>query len=94
MKNLPIDKNGNRLYPIARWETHQHVFANYCDRTANQYYDTNSDEDYDKWQRAQELWSIFDAGVRRDGMVYVKYSVYLEMKNIIGGYAHRHGGSV
>lgn len=84
-----------KMYPVASWERNQHVFYNLCDRMANAYYDSNSEEDYDRWQEAQRLCGAFDCGPQdANGVVYAEYEDYKAMKDFIGGYAYRHGGRV
>lgn len=91
-----------KMYPVGRWETYQHVFYNANDRAMNAVYDAKehgSAEQLDKaieWNdRVSDLLGKFDCGPRdRSGIVYAEYNDYKVMKDIIGGYAYRHGGVV
>lgn len=91
-----------KMYPVGRWETYQHVFYNAHDRAINALHDARehgSVEQLDKaieWsERVADLLGKFDCGPRdKNGIVYAEYRDYKVMKDIIGGYAYRHGGTV
>lgn len=108
-KNLEVAKtkdyqvlNKTKLYPVGNWYKYQHVFYNAHDRAMNALYDmqqSGTAEQLDKaieWsERVEDLLGKFDCGPRdRSGMVYAEYKDYKAMKDIIGGYAYRHGGTV
>lgn len=87
-------ETGKKLYPVANWYNNQHVFYNYDDIMANKWYDTETDEAYDKWQEAQKLLEKFDSNPQVNGIVYAEHEDYKKMKDIIGAYAWRHNGRV
>ena len=108
-KNLSICKdrgyeviNKTKLYPVGRWETYQHVFYNAHDRAMNAIYDAEQSGTIEQLNEAIEWNEIvndllckFDYGFKdANGMVYMEYKDYKVAKDIIGGYAYRHGGTV
>lgn len=93
----------SKLYPVGNWNIYQHVFYNAVDRAWNSIYDLQEEkatnEELDKayaWlDTVEDMLNKFDSGCKdENGMVYVEYSDYNIMKNIIGSYAIRHGGRV
>lgn len=108
-KNLSIcSKCGYRvikdvkLYPVASWLKTQHVFYNEVDRAENALHDAfenGTEEQFDKASeyrdRVTELRDRFDCMPRDDKqIVYMEYEDYKLAKDIIGGYAWRHNGTV
>ena len=108
-KNLSICKdrgyqvlNKTKLYPVGRWEKYQHVFYNAHDRAMNAMYDAEESGNAEQLSKAIEwneivndLLDKFDCGFQdTNGMVYMEYKDYKVAKDIIGGYAWRHNGTV
>ena len=108
-KNLSICKDRcyevikkTKLYPVGRWETYQHVFYNAHDRAMNAMYDAEQSGTAEQLSKAIEwnekvndLLGKFDFGFQdANGMVYMEYKDYKVAKDIIGGYAWRHNGTV
>ena len=108
-KNLSICKDRGyevikktKLYPVGKWETYQHVFYNAHDRAMNAMYDaeeSGNEEQLSKaidWnEKVNDLLDKFDCGFQDvNGMVYMEYKDYKVAKDIIGGYAFRHNGTV
>ena len=108
-RNLEVAKtkgyqvlNKTKLYPVGRWETYQHVFYNAHDRAMIAMYDAEESGNAEQLSRAidwneivNDLLGKFDCGPRdNNGMVYMEYKDYKVAKDIIGGYAYRHGGTV
>ena len=108
-RNLEVAKargyqvlNKTKLYPVGNWYKYQHVLYNAHDRAMNAMYDAEQSgtaEQLDKaieWnERVEDLLGKFDCGIQDStGMVYMEYKDYKETKDIIGGYAYRHGGTV
>ena len=108
-KNLSICKDRGyevikktKLYPVGRWETYQHVFYNAHDRVMNAIYDAEESGNEEQLSKAIEwneivndLLDKFDCGFQdANGMVYMEYKDYKVVKDIIGGYAWRHNGTV
>lgn len=89
-----IIKNGKKYYPVGKWHKYQHVFYNYEDRCANEWYETDSDEAYEKFEKSQDILNKWETNPQRDGIVYALYNDYKLMKDIIGGYMWRHNGVV
>lgn len=91
-----ITKNGKKLYPIGKFTTYQHVFYNYNDRMYNKMYDEeHSEEACEAYDESERLLDVFNTNPQdANGIVYVEYNDYKVMKDIIGGYAVRHGGRV
>ena len=98
--NLLRTKDGKKLYPVGNWYKYQHVFYNYYDICAVDYYEAqrnNSpdvDKKYEKFELAGELINKWDFGPQKNGMVFAEYKDYAIMKDVIGGYMWRHGGYV
>lgn len=78
---------GVKYYPVGSWEANQHKFYNRSDVCANRYYETLSDEDFEAWQEAQDLLSLFDWCPRKGDMVYAKWEDYKRLKGIIQWYS-------
>ena len=108
-KNLSICKDRGyevikktKLYPVGRWETYQHVFYNAHDRAMNAIYDAEEQGNEEQLSKAidwneivNDLLDKFDCGFQdANGMVYMEYKDYKVAKDIIGGYAWRHNGTV
>ena len=108
-KNLSICKDQGyevikktKLYPVGRWEKYQHVFYNAHDRAMNAVYDAEESGNAEQLSKAIEwneivndLLDKFDCGFQdANGMVYMEYKDYKVAKDIIGGYAWRHNGTV
>lgn len=93
---------GKKLYPVGKFTTYQHVFYNASDRAFNAFCDateTGTTEEFERasaWRdRVDELLDKFNSNPQdKNGIVYALYEDYKDMKNIIGGYAYRHGGCV
>ena len=91
-----------KLYPVGRWETYQHVFYNAHDRAMNAIYDAEESGNEEQLSKAidwneivNDLLDKFDYGFQdANGMVYMEYKDYKVAKDIIGGYAWRHNGTV
>lgn len=89
-----------KMYPVGRWDKYQHVFYNATDRAWNSLHDAeDSGEGFDEaeeWlERCEELQGKWDCNPQdANGIVYALYKDYKDMKDIIGGYAYRHGGRV
>jgi len=99
MKELRDKKTGKKMYPVGKWITYQHVFYNANDRAWNALHDAEEKggdvEHAASWlERVQELLGKWDSNPQVDGIVYALYEDYKTMKDIIGGYAERHGGFV
>ena len=100
-KGYKVIKN-KKLYPIGNFNKYQHVFYNEVDRAWNRIYDIEEgksnedmDEAYEWLEKCQEAQGKFDFGPQDvNGVVYVEYEDYKFMKDVIGGYAYRHGGIV
>ena len=108
-KNLSICKDRGyevikktKLYPVGNWYKYQHVLYNAHDRAMNAMYDAEQSgtaEQLDKaieWnEKVEDLLSKFDCGFQdANGMVYMEYKDYKVVKDIIGGYAYRHNGTI
>ena len=108
-KNLSICKDRGyevikktKLYPVGRWETYQHVFYNAHDRAMIAMYDAEESGNAEQlsksidWnEKVNDLLDKFDCGFQdANGMVYMEYKDYKVAKDIIGGYAWRHNGTV
>lgn len=108
-KNLSICKDRGyevikktKLYPVGNWYKYQHVLYNAHDRAMNAMHDAEQSgtaEQLDKaieWnERVEDLLGKFDCGFQdANGMVYMEYKDYKVVKDIIGGYAWRHNGTV
>lgn len=108
-KNLSICKDRGyevvkktKLYPVASWLKTQHVFYNAVDRAENALHDAfenGTEEQFDKASeyrdRVTELCGKFDCMPRDENqVVYMEYNDYRLAKDIIGGYAWRHNGTV
>ena len=108
-RNLEVAKtkgyqvlNKTKLYPVGRWEKYQHVFYNAHDRAMNAIYDAEESGNTEQLSKAIEwneivndLLDKFDCGFQdANGMVYMEYKDYKVAKDIIGGYAWRHNGTV
>ena len=91
-----------KLYPVGRWETYQHVFYNAHDRAMNAIYDAEESGNAEQLSKAidwneivNDLLCKFDYGFQdANGIVYMEYEDYKVAKDIIGGYAWRHNGTV
>ena len=98
MKEVVDKKTGKKMYTVGRWITYQHVFYNAIDRANIAVYDAQTGDEMDKaldWlDRVEDLLSKWDFNPRVNGIVYAIYEDYKTMKDIIGGYAWRHGGTV
>lgn len=108
-KNLSICKDRGyevikktKLYPVGNWYKYQHVLYNAHDRAMNAMHDAEQSgtaEHLDKaieWnEKVNDLLGKFDCGFQdANGMVYMEYKDYKVVKDIIGGYAWRHNGTV
>lgn len=108
-KNLSICKDRGyevikktKLYPVGNWYKYQHVLYNAHDRAMNAMHDAEQSgtaEQLDKaieWnEKVNDLLGKFDCGFQdANGMVYMEYKDYKVVKDIIGGYAWRHNGTV
>ena len=93
---------GKKYYPVANWYKCQHVFYNAVDRAWNRVYDARDngsieeEEKAEEWlEKCEDLLQKFDCNPKdARGIVYALYEDYKIMKDIIGGYAFRHGGYV
>ena len=108
-RNLEVAKtkgykvlNKTKLYPVGRWETYQHVLYNAHDRAMIAMHDAEESGNAEQLSKAidwneivNDLLDKFDCGPRdNNGMVYMEYKDYKVVKDIIGGYAWRHNGTV
>lgn len=108
-RNLEVAKtkgykvlNKTKLYPVGRWETYQHVLYNAHDRAMIAMYDAEESGNAEQLSKAidwneivNDLLDKFDCGPRdNNDMVYMEYKDYKVVKDIIGGYAWRHNGTV
>ena len=108
-KNLEVAKargyqvlNKTKLYPVGNWYKYQHVFYNAHDRAMNAIYDAEESGNTEQLSKAIEwneivndLLDKFDCGFQdANCMVYMEYKDYKVAKDIIGGYAWRHNGTV
>lgn len=108
-KNLSICKDRGyevikktKLYPVGNWYKYQHVFYNAHDRAMNAMYDAEQSGTIEQLNKAiewnekvEDLLGKFDCGFQdANGMVYMEYKDYKVAKDIIGGYAWRHNGTV
>lgn len=91
------------MYPIGHFLKYQHVFYNAVDRAWNRVYDLREqnapigkiDSATDWAYKVEDLLDKFNRNPQdKNGIVYVLYEDYKVMKDIIGGYAYRHGGTV
>lgn len=96
-----ITREGITYYPVGRWETYQHVFYNANDRAILALYDAEESGDVDAMEKADDWMEIvqrmltkWNFNPRVSGIVYAEYKDYKVMKDIIGSYAARHGGTV
>ena len=93
---------GKKYYPVASWYRCQHVFYNAVDRAWCRLYDARDngtaeeEEEAEEWlAKAEDMQQKFDSNPKdAKGVVYALYDDYKLMKDIIGGYAWRHGGCV
>ena len=93
---------GKKYYPVANWYKCQHVFYNAVDRAWCRLYDARDngtaeeEEEAEEWlAKAEDMLQKFDCNPKdARGIVYALYDDYKLMKDIIGGYAWRHGGYV
>ena len=96
------DKNGNKMYPVGKFTTYQHVFYNASDRAYNAFYDaleSGTSDEFDKaceWkERVEDILTKWNSNPQdKNGIVYATYEDYKTMKDIIGGYVWRHNGYV
>ena len=94
--------NKVKLYPVGNWYKYQHVLYNAHDRAMNAMYDAEESGNAEQLSKAidwneivNDLLDKFDCGPRdNNGIVYMEYKDYKVAKDIIGGYAYRHGGTV
>ena len=58
-------KNGKKLYPVCNWNDNQHKLYYW-------YNEAYLQDDYEELNRMDELLNVFNAGVQKDGLVYVE----------------------
>lgn len=90
-----------KFYPVGNWERYQHVFYNANDRAFNALCDAQDNgneaeiEKAEEWRNTvEDMLTKWDFNPKVNGIVYALYEDYKIMKDIIGGYAARHGGYV
>lgn len=96
MATLYTNKNGEKLYPVCKWEQNQHKLYNAHDRIMNAIYDAREEADFDELDRLEvaleeleEVMSIFEKHVY-NGLVYASYKDGLRIKNYTWAYDARH----
>lgn len=87
---MVIKRGAKKLYPVCGWYKNQHKMYNYNDKMAIAYYDTYGDSEYEALRESERLLSVFNDGVRSDGIVYAEYEDYKKIKDIIGYYDLTH----
>lgn len=89
-KELPRNKDGEKLYPVCNWERNQHKVYNALDRAVvkciEEEYSADSCDWLDKVERAMEA---IDSHVY-DGIVYATWEDGQILRDVIGGYDARH----
>ena len=89
LTNLVDKKTGEKLYPIGSWEENEHKLYNFYNKADTAYRTHPTDEGFERKRKAMELLEKFDNSPRYNGIVYVNYDDYKEMKNVIREYNFR-----
>lgn len=85
------NEQGEKLYPVCRWEQNQHKIYNAVDRAhIRMWEDGHSDKACDEVDRLESLLDAFNENVI-DGLVYAPYKVGQQIKAVIAAYDMRVG---
>ncbi len=96
MAKLYKNKQGEKLYPVCKWEENQHKLYNAHDRIMNAIYDAREEKDYDKenslyeqLEKIEHALEVFGEYVI-NGLVYATYKDSCIIKDYIWAYNARH----
>ena len=87
-KELPRNKDGQKLYPVCNWERNQHKLydiRNIAKMTAEE---TNNETDHEELERIDKLIASFNECVV-DGTSYMTWEDGLAVKDILTAYSVR-----
>ena len=80
------NKNGEKLYPVCKWEPNQHKLYNAYDRALNRRDDENYSEASCEWvEKVESALNAFDAHIV-DGIVYATWKEGAVIKDLIAAY--------
>lgn len=89
------NKQGEKLYPVCKWEDNQHKLYNAHDRIMNAIYEDqegsgeNLDKLFEEQERIEKAMAAFDEHVI-NGMVYATYENSCLIKDYVWAYNARH----
>lgn len=85
---MVITVNGTKCYPVARWEDNQHKVEYFRVKALNRRDESGwtDEEAIREVEELDEILTVFDAGVRPDGIVYVPWKYFQRIKEVIVRY--------